>query len=106
MACNHASKASNPERGREFDSPTIRPHASAVLTIQDDAFTVACDHGTRTIERTGDVNIPETDEFMIRYALQRHGDRCEVGCTVELWNSWFEKRRLRFEAEGNAKAHG
>ena len=78
----------------------------ASLLIIDDAFTVSCKHGFRTTKRLHDPITPESDEWMVRYALQRHVDRCELGCTIHLWNDWFEQRRQRFLAEGNTKAHG
>jgi hypothetical protein len=76
------------------------------LTIDGDSFSVHCPHGSRTTERTHDITIPESEEYMIRYALQRHVDRCERGCTIDIWVDWFEKRRERFIREGNARAHG
>lgn len=80
--------------------------SGAYLSIDGDTYTAVCPHYTVTAIRTHDPTILETDEMMIRYALQRHSSYCEQPCMLHIWNEWFEKRRLRFLAEGNAKAHG
>lgn len=78
----------------------------AILHILGDTFTVACEHYTRSDVRTHDPTVPEDDEYMIRYTLQRHSSVCERDCTLGLWNAWFERRRQRFMAAGNERAHG
>lgn len=76
------------------------------LTVDGDKFTATCPHYTLTAERTHDPTIPESDEYMIRYALQRHSSECQKTCMIPEWDAWFETRRQRFLSEGNTKAHG
>lgn len=71
-----------------------------------DKFIASCPHYTVVAERTHDPTIPESDEYMARYALQRHSSYCEKPCMLDCWDDWFETRRQRFLAEGNTKAHG
>lgn len=79
----------------------------ASLQILGDTFIVTCPHYQRTDVRTHDPTVPEDDEFMIRYTLQRHSSVCEKACTLPIWMEWFEKRRQRFIREqNNANAHG
>lgn len=77
---------------------------TAHLLIDGDGFKVRCPHASSEAVRTHDPTIPEDDEHMVRYALQRHP--CQKSCTLPLWNDWFEKRRQRFLAAGHARAHG
>ncbi len=76
------------------------------LTVDGHKFIASCPHYTVIAERTHDPTIPESDEFMTRYALQRHSSYCERPCMLDRWDDWFETRRLRFLSEGNTKAHG
>lgn len=78
----------------------------ATLVKDGDTYTVSCAHATRVIVKTHDPTVPESEEMMIRYALQRHSSLCEKACALGLWDSWFSARRERFIAEGNANAHG
>lgn len=76
------------------------------MNIDGDKYTATCPHYSVTAERTHDPTIPETQEFMIRYALQRHSSECQKPCMLDIWNEWFAARRDRFIAAGNANAHG
>lgn len=68
----------------------------AYYYIDGDTFRVHCAHGQTTAVRTHDPTLNESDELMLRYALQRHVVICDTTCTLPLWNDWFEQRRLRF----------
>ncbi len=78
----------------------------AFLKHDGDSFLVGCRHGLALAVRTHDPVTDERDELMERYAMQRHVDVCDRGCTINVWLAWFERRRRRFVAAGNTGAHG
>jgi hypothetical protein len=77
--------------------------SNATLSIDGDNYTVSCEHKTYTTTRTNDPQTIETEEIMIRTALQRHSSYCEQPCTIDLWLEWFRRLRVRCEEDQKIK---
>ena len=76
------------------------------LTIDGDSFTVSCEHKTYVTTRTNDPQMLETEEVMIRTALQRHSSYCQLPCMIGEWNEWFRRLRARCEEDAARRAMG